>query len=414
MALAKFLQVSDFHLGRPLGWLPPEHRDERRREQRRALDQLVSEAISRGVHAILIPGDLFDAEGVDADTLNFAIAAFRATGCPPTFIAPGNHDPYSETSLTWEPRLLRARGLAWPEHVHVFTTAHWSARPVPGLKGVRVWGRCFTSNVPSLERPLAPEALRDVSGTEARGFDIALFHGSREGSCPPGQKMTAPFSDTEATQSPFAYLAVGHYHAATRLTASAGASAGVRLAYAGSAVALDTGETGAHGALEVHIEYERRMPFVEIEFVELDRRKVWDLVVDVSGCPSAEKVDARIRKALDDAGVSDQDIVTIRLAGRLARGVRLGGVGGDLASRAYVLKLDPRRVRPDYDLDGYRRQDPTTTEERFARTLLEQLDHESDPIQRALIESALYYGLDAFRLKEVTPAYEELESEARG
>jgi DNA repair exonuclease SbcCD nuclease subunit len=277
-----------------------------------------------------------------------------------------------------------------------------------------VWGRCFTSNVPSLERPLAPEALRDVSGTEARGFDIALFHGSREGSCPPGQKMTAPFSDAEATQSPFAYLAVGHYHAATRLTASAGASAGVRLAYAGSAVALDAGETGAHGALEVHIEYERRMPFVEIEFVELDRRKVWDLVVDVSGCPSAEKVDARIRKALDDAGVSDQDIVTIRLAGRLARGVRLAGVGGELASRAYVLKLDPRRVRPDYDLDGYRRQDPTTTEERFARTLLEQLDHESDPIQRALIESALYYGLDAFRLKEVTPAYEELESEAHG
>lgn len=414
MALAKFLQVSDLHLGRPLGWLPPERRDERRREQRRILEQVVREAITRGVHAILIPGDLFDAEGVDADTLNSAVAAFQVTGCPPTFIAPGNHDPYSETSLYWGPRLLRARGLAWPDSLHVFTTAHWSARPVPGLKGVRVWGRCFTSNVPSLEHPLSTESLRDVSGVDAQGFDIALFHGSREGSCPPGQKITAPFTDAEATRSPFAYLAVGHYHAATRLTAGGGNSAGVRLAYAGSAAVLDPRETGAHGALEVHVEYERRMPFVEIELVELDRRKAWDLTVDVTGCASAEKVDARVRKTLDDAGVGEPDIVTMRLTGRLAKGVRLAGVSDELGSRVYHLRLDPRKVRPDYDLDAYRRQEPATTEERFARTLLEQLDSESDPVQRALIESALYYGLDAFRLKEVTPAYEQLESEARG
>jgi hypothetical protein len=94
--------------------------------------------------------------------------------------------------------------------------------------------------------------------------------------------------------------------------------------------------------------------------------------------------------------------------------VRLGGVGEEIAGRTYHLRLDTRRVRPDYDLDAYRTQEPTTTEERFARALLEQLDRETDPMQRALIESALYYGLDAFRLKEVVPAYEELEAEARG
>jgi hypothetical protein len=134
--------------------------------------------------------------------------------------------------------------------------------------------------------------------------------------------------------------------------------------------------------------------------------------VDVTGCASAEKVDARVRKTLDDGGVGEPDIVTVRLTGRLAKGVRLASVS-DLGQRVYHLRLDTRKVRPDYDLDAYRRQEPTTTEERFARTLLEQLDSESDPIQRALIESALYYGLDAFRLKEVTPAYEDLESEAR-
>jgi len=49
-----------------------------------------------------------------------------------------------------------------------------------------------------------------------------------------------------------------------------------------------------------------------------------------------------------------------------------------------------------------------TTEERFARALLEQHEQETDPGQRAVIESALYYGLDAFKLREVVPAYEEL------
>jgi hypothetical protein len=42
--------------------------------------------------------------------------------------------------------------------------------------------------------------------------------------------------------------------------------------------------------------------------------------------------------------------------------------------------------------------------------MLERLAQETDPAQRALIERALYYGLDAFRLREVAPAYEELGS----
>src|SRR5262245_17190132 len=227
MGLARFLQVSDLHLGAPFGWLPAERREERRRDQRAALERAVREAIERSVHAILVPGDLFDQEGVDADTLQFALAAFRVPGCPPVFISPGNHDPYSETSLYWNLRLLKARAMSWPDHVHVFGTPHWSVHGVPGLEGVRIAGRCFTANVESLERPLDHEALRGLGPTDAAGFDLAVFHGSREGQLPPGQTMTAPFSDEEALHTPFAYHAIGHYHAASRLTATEGTSAGV-------------------------------------------------------------------------------------------------------------------------------------------------------------------------------------------
>jgi DNA repair protein SbcD/Mre11 len=407
MAVARFLQVSDLHLGAPFGWLPQEHRTHRRREQRQALETVVSQAIERGAHAILVAGDLFDQEGVDADSLAFALHAFKVNGCPPVFITPGNHDPYSEGSVYWSPRMLKARGLAWPEHVHVFTGAQWAHRPLEGLEGVRVWGRCFTPSMESAERPLVSKALDDVRKEQKdKGLDIALFHGSREGKCPPGQKVTGPFSDAEAQAAPFVYMALGHYHSPSRLDAHDDRAGGVRLAYAGSAVGLGMSEIGIHGALEVRIEYGEKKPFVEIELVQLDTRTVHELEADVTAASSAEEVDRRVLGALDAAGVTQDDLATIRLRGRLVKGVRYAGPGPELANRAFYLRLDLRNIRPDYDLDAYRQVDPSTTEERFAKALLEKLDKEKNPRERAILESALYYGLDAFRLREVVQAYE--------
>jgi hypothetical protein len=408
MAVANFLQISDLHLGRPFGWLPAERARARRLDQQRALENAVREGIERGVHAILLPGDLFDAEVVDADTLAFALHAFRVAGCPPVFIAPGNHDPLSATGPTWNARLLAARGFAWPAHVHVFDTPRWSARSLAALPGVRVWGRCFASHAITAERPLSKEALAHVGSADHSGFDIALFHGSREEQCPPGQKITAPFSDAEVQQSPFAYLAAGHYHGAQRLTADGGRSAGVQLAYAGSAVGLDITETGVHGALEVRVEYGFRVPFVEIDLVQLDPRRIFDLTADVTGIASAEQVDQRVLRALDTAAATAEDIATVRLRGRLVRGVRYGGPGPALRDRLFHLRLDLREVRPDYDLEAYRGGEGATTEDRFARTLLDDLDRETDPARRAVIRDALDYGLDAFKLREVVPTWDEV------
>jgi exonuclease SbcD len=410
MALARFLQISDLHLGRPFGWLANERRAERRADQRRALERVVREAIERGVNAILIPGDLFDAEGADAETMAFATSAFRVTGCPPVVIAPGNHDPWWETSPNWSPRLLSVRGQSWPDHVHVFTTPGWSARSFDALPGVRIWGRCFSSGDISNERPLAASALERVKAGEGVTLDLALFHGSREGQCPPQQKVTAPFSDDEVQKSPFAYHAVGHYHGGEglRIDGTGSRGSGPALAYAGSAIALDMSELGAHGALDVQIEHGKGQPTVKVEFVELDKRKVVDVTAEIGGASSAEEVDRRVQKALDAAGATDADIATVRLKGRLVNGVRYAGPGEELRGRAFHLRVDLRGVRPDYDLEAFMMRGPRTTEERFACALLETLMTEKNPEERAILESAIYYGLDAFRMREVVPAYEDM------
>jgi len=411
MALARFLQVSDLHLGRPFAWLPTGRREDRRRDQQRALEQAVAQAIERSAHAILVPGDLFDSVSVEAGLLTFAVKSFSVAGCPPVFISPGNHDPASDSNTAWNQRVLQARGIAWPAHVHVFDTPNWSAATVPRLQGVRVWGRCFTANVESTERPLDRASLSEVRDTNPLGFEVAVFHGSREGFCPPGQKMTAPFSDAEVAASPFVYHAVGHYHSLSRIEqppTEGVNSSGARLAYAGSAVSLDLTESGVHGAVEVRIEYGHRLPFVEVEPIELDRRRVYDITVDVTGSASPDAIDRRVLKALDLATAGELDLSTVRLTGRLGAGVRWTAPGTDLRDRAFHLRFDTTGVRPDYDLGSYRSHDPKTTEERFARDLLSQIDAEKDPARRVVLERALYHGLDAFKLREVAPAWDEV------
>jgi hypothetical protein len=78
----------------------------------------------------------------------------------------------------------------------------------------------------------------------------------------------------------------------------------------------------------------------------------------------------------------------------------------------FHLSIDAREVRPDYDLDAYRRGEARTTEERFARSLLLELEAESDPARRKVIEAALYYGLDALRFGDVAPRYEHVGERA--
>jgi hypothetical protein len=277
------------------------------------------------------------------------------------------------------------------------------------VERVRVWGRGFVSQAVSPERPLAAAATREIHPGDGSRLELAVFHGSREGTCPRGMDLTAPFSDAEALASPFTYLAAGHYHAQATLTAQQGPAAGARLAYAGSAVALNLTETGIHGALDLRIEFGRRMPFVEMEPVRLDPRQVHSIPVDVTRCGSAEQVDRRIEKALDDEAVLPQDLATARLTGRLAKDVRYQP-GPRLHERVFHLAVDTRGLRHDYDLDGAREREPATTEDRFVRVMLDRMAAEGDPGRKAALERALYYGLDAFTLGEVVPAaHEDLE-----
>jgi DNA repair exonuclease SbcCD nuclease subunit len=284
-----------------------------------------------------------------------------------------------------------------------------------GAPTVRIWGRGFAAGGRADQRPLSKEALATVreavNASNKEGspkVEVAVLHASREGFCPPGQKVTAPFSDAEIYDSPFAYVALGHYHARSELPGDGKRSSGVRAAYAGSTVSLDLVELAAHGVLAVSVEHGSGTPQVKLEFSELDKRRAHDIPVDITGCPHTDAIERRIFRGLEESRVRYEDLVTVRLAGRLPQGIRYEP-SHELEQRVFYVKVDRRRLRPDHDLASYRGDGPgRTTEERFARAMLGKLDKEKDGERRALIESALYYGLDALKRQGIVPCYEDL------
>ena len=302
----------------------------------------IARAIELAAHAILIPGDLFDVEGVDAETLAFALRVFDVPGCPPVFIAPGNHDPYVSASPYWSPRLLaRARLVVARSRPRV---------QQPGLdarnRSRATRSRCGDAASRPARRPSSarsrPQALAGLGEMDSQCVHVALFHGSREQHCPPGQKLTAPFSDAELQAAPFTYLAAGHYHVPSALIEDV---RGVRLAYAGSPIALECGRDrrarrarGARHRERPRVLASRSTP------VQLDPRRVHARRGRRHGArergpgrPPRRDRDRRCRASTSATSSSCGS------SGDLPRGVRYTQPGPELTAR--VCAAAPRRAR---------------------------------------------------------------------
>ena len=398
----RFLQLSDLHLGRPFTWLPPAIAEQRRAEQRELLWRAVETAIAQKLDAILIVGDLFDGEIVDRETVARAIECVSQEGCPPVFIAPGNHDCFSRSTFYYDNRRLVAASQApWPGHVHIFDAPAFASRGLPGREDVLVWGRCADRNVDSSERVLAEDRPALAEGR----LHVLMLHGSQDGFLPPGKRMTAPFNEAELLAWGADYAALGHYHRPSRIVDEDGV---VRASYSGSPVALAIDEIGPRHVQVVTVVHTGLHRRVEIEPIELDRRRLHRIEVQASGVGSPEGLAHRVTAALEAALVGAEDLAFVTLSGRVRPGVDVKPRPESIPFACFHLSIDAGGLRPDYDLEAYRRGEGKTTEERFARSLLAELEAEADPARRRILESALYYGLDALRLGDVAPRYEHV------
>ena len=318
----RLLLFADLHLDAPFAWAAPEAARLRRRNRRETLTRILALAEAERVDAVLSAGDLFEHDRVSPDTIEFVRASFTRTDRP-IYLAPGNHDWFSDRS----PYAL----VDWSPNVKLFTEA--SLRPIELTDGLTLWGAAHR----------AP-ANTDGFFTDFRpgrgGVHLALAHASERGALgwqETGKQPHAPFDAAEIEAAGIAHAFLGHFH----LPRDA-----ARYTYPGNPDPLEFGEEGERGAVLITVAPDGS--------VTRDRRPVavshvHDVAVALDDAAHAEDV-----RQLVGAALAELDgFVRLTLEGELGPLVQLDlRELARLGSHLDGLVVRPGRLAVGYDLDS--------------------------------------------------------------
>jgi len=267
----RLLHFADLHLDAPFAWAAPEIARRRRQNRRDALTRILDLAAAEGVAAIFSGGDLFEHDRITPDTVEFLRSSFARTDLP-IYLAPGNHDWYSQAS----PYAL----VDWSRNVHLFTEARLV--PIQLADGLVLWGAAHRA-------PANTDGFFAGFRANTGGVQIALAHASERGALgwqETGKQPHAPFEPAEVESAGIAHAFLGHYHVPRDAE---------RYTYPGNPDPLEFGEEGPRGAVlaTVHpdgrIERERRTVAVS---------EVHDIAIPLTGAEHSGDVRAAVEAAL--------------------------------------------------------------------------------------------------------------------
>jgi DNA repair exonuclease SbcCD nuclease subunit len=193
-----FLQLADLHLGARLVNLPGEIAEHLRNATREIVVEAFASARQQSADLVLMPGDLFEQNGIDASGQLHFIYELAASIAPvPVVIAPGNHDPYSSESPY--------ASIGKPSNVVLFTSSEFQLMDTPVCP---IAGRAFRSGEfgSMLDWSCLPPA--------PSGISILMMHASVMNAGDGRQRDSAilPVTTSALEQSGYTYCALGHYH----------------------------------------------------------------------------------------------------------------------------------------------------------------------------------------------------------
>ncbi len=196
--MPNILHAADIHLDSPLRGLEQYQGaplDALRGGTRRALEQMVDQALERPADLVVIAGDLYDGDGDDYGTalfLNSQMDRLHQANIPVCVIR-GNHDAVSQLT----------RYLHCPPNVHILTADQPQTKFFDEI-GVAVHGQSFASR--AVTKNLAIAYPKAVPGL----FNLGILHTSVQGR--EGHEDYAPCSVAELVARGYDYWALGHVH----------------------------------------------------------------------------------------------------------------------------------------------------------------------------------------------------------
>jgi DNA repair protein SbcD/Mre11 len=343
--MLRILCASDLHIGRrpsriggaagisaATGWL-----------------DLVERAVGDAVDVVLLAGDVVDQDNRFFEAygpLETGIRRLRDAGIPLVAVA-GNHDHRT---------LHDVAGAVGHDHLVVLGRSgwqRWTLRDAAGVARLHVDGWSFPDTTYRGNPAERYGLLRPDDGAPL----VGLLHCDLDA----GPSAYAPVPARTLTALPPAAWVLGHVHAAgLRPTPE-----DVPLLYAGSLLALDPGEPGAHGAWLLEIGDAAAPRFRQIP---LSRVRYDAVSVDVGGVDDEAQLRARVAAALGrhldavlEAGAGPLEVLCcrLRLTGRTALHARVAAVLGtvsdlDVASVSSIrVVVEPRvanETEPALDL----------------------------------------------------------------
>lgn len=348
--MLRIIHAADLHLDSPFASLPPEQAVQRRRHQRRILQEIT--ALCGTVDLVLLAGDVFDDRAVRPETVELMQSLFAQWEIP-VLIAPGNHDPYTENSV-WAK-------INWPQNVHVFTGS-MDVVELPQLR-CRVWGAAFR------ERE-ADNLLHSIPKAHDGFLEIGVFHGD-----PVYDSPYHPISAQTIRDCGLDYLALGHIHKA-QLPKQLG-----RTWYGWPGVSMGRGfdETGEKGLFFVALD----RGICETKFVPLALPRYEILTMDVG--------------SLEIPPRYIQSICRLVLTGE-SEPVDVQALHQQLADQFLYLEIRDETVPPR---DLWQDCDDSTLRGLTMSALKARLDEAETPEQRQLAAMAARYALAALEGREM-------------
>lgn len=198
--MPRFLHTADWQIGRTFTRFEPESAVLLAEARLNAVERLAALATEHRVDAVLVAGDVFDAQILSERTLRRLFLALKGfTGS--WVLLPGNHDAGLPQGV-WQH--VQSLGVM-PEHVHV------ALRPEPiCLPG---------SNLVVLPAPLTQRhtvhdltAWFDHADTPEGWVRVGLAHGCVSGFLPESIDAPNPIAADRAQRAGLAYLALGDWH----------------------------------------------------------------------------------------------------------------------------------------------------------------------------------------------------------
>ncbi len=200
----KLLHTADWQLGKRFGSIPGDKPAVLRDQRLQAVDRLAQAAVAAGCAAVLVAGDVFDAETVPEAQSEHLLARLRAYPGLQWHLLPGNHDP-ARAGGVWS--AILAGGVPANVRVHVEPKAMELANGVWLLPAPLTAKRVHSD----------PTAWMDSVATPAGALRIGLAHGSVQGFGSNGE-ANVPIDPARVKSAGLSYLALGDWHGTMRIS----------------------------------------------------------------------------------------------------------------------------------------------------------------------------------------------------